>query len=92
MSGSSGEKTRTDRRATPLRIASAYALVGALWILLSDQAAGLLFTEQPALTYVSMFKGWFYVAVTALLVYGMVSRALNRDRQIGRASCRERVS
>ena len=52
----------------------AYALFAGLWILLSDQAVGLLFRDPEAIVRASMAKGWLFVAVTTLLLYGLVRR------------------
>jgi two-component system sensor histidine kinase/response regulator len=52
----------------------AYALFAGLWILLSDQALGLLFHDPEAIVRASMAKGWLFVAVTSLLLYGLVRR------------------
>jgi len=51
-----------------LRIVLIYALFGAAWILCSDQLLALLVREPGQMTRLSMFKGWFYVAVTSLLL------------------------
>jgi PAS domain S-box-containing protein len=56
----------------------AYAFFAGLWILLSDRAMGLLFSDPQALVQASMAKGWFFVAVTSLLLYVLVSRLVNR--------------
>lgn len=57
-----------------LSIALLYAIFGVLWILLSDQAVGLLFSAPETLTWASMAKGWLFVAVSALLLYILVRR------------------
>ncbi|HEY9108476.1 MAG TPA: PAS domain-containing protein [Roseateles sp.] len=51
-----------------------YTTAAALWILLSDRAMGLLFSSPEALVRASMVKGWFFVGVTALLLYALVHR------------------
>ncbi len=50
------------------RIVLGYAGFAAAWILLSDRAAEALVPDPAALTWVSMLKGWFFVAVTSLLL------------------------
>lgn len=83
------------RTTGAIAIVLAYALFAALWILLSDRAMGLLFTDPEALVRASMVKGWFFVAVTSLLLYGLIRRlthaltqahrrelALERERQL----------
>lgn len=52
----------------------AYAVFAGLWILLSDRAMGLLIADPGALVWASMLKGWFFVAVTSALLYGLVRR------------------
>lgn len=55
-------------------VAVGYAITAGLWILLSDRAAGLLFSNHELLVQASMVKGWFFVAVTAVLLYVLVRR------------------
>lgn len=54
------------------RVVLIYAFFAGLWILLSDRAMGLLFSEPDALVRASMAKGWFFVAVTSLLLFVLV--------------------
>jgi PAS domain S-box-containing protein len=56
------------------RIAGLYLLIGCLWILFSDQLAALIAPDQAMLARLSMFKGWGYVFVTALLFYWLIRR------------------
>lgn len=51
-----------------------YALFAALWIALSDRAMGLLFRDPEALVLAGTAKGWLFVAVTSLLLYGLLRR------------------
>lgn len=57
-----------------LGVVLAYAAFASLWILLSDRAMGLLFHDPQTLVRASLVKGWLFVAVTALLLYGLVAR------------------
>lgn len=66
----------------------AYAVFAGLWILLSDRAIGLLFSEPEALVQASMAKGWFFVAVTTLLLFVLVGRLVN---QLNASHLRERA-
>ena len=59
-----------DRRA--LRSAFLYALFGGLWIVFSDRALAFLVHDPETLTSLQTFKGWFFVAVTAALVWWFV--------------------
>jgi PAS domain S-box-containing protein len=55
-----------------------YAFFAGLWILLSDRAMGLLLSDPAALVQASMLKGWFFVAVTTLLLYVLVGRLVSQ--------------
>ena len=69
-------------------MALVYAVFAGLWILLSDRAMGLLFSDPKALVEASMAKGWFFVAVTTLLLYVLVRRLVD---QLSASHQRERV-
>ena len=62
----------SSRRRGAFEIALLYLLIGILWILFSDEAAAALAPNQAALTQISIYKGWGYVLVTALLLYWMI--------------------
>jgi len=64
-----------------LGVVFTYAVVAALWILLSDKAAEWLFRDPAKLTLASTLKGWLFVAVTSLLLYGLVRRLVSRAEQ-----------
>ena len=51
-----------------------YALAGSVWILFSDILLSLFISESGALTHLQTFKGWAFIAVTAFLLYVLVSR------------------
>lgn len=61
-----------------LRVVLTYAGFAAIWILLSDRAAETLFREPAALARASLFKGWFFVAVTSLLLFVLLRRLVIR--------------
>ena len=63
-----------------LRVVLAYAVFAGLWILLSDAVLGWLFSDSAQIVQVSTIKGWLFVVVTTLLLYGLVSRL--RDRTL----------
>lgn len=75
--GDSSAEYRSSRRGA-LHIALIYALSAALWILFSDQALEAMFTDPAQIVRASMIKGWLFVAVTALLLYLLVVRLLDR--------------
>ena len=57
-----------------LEIAGIYFVVGALWILFSDQIAARVALNEEMLAIISLYKGWAYVLITALLLYGLIQR------------------
>lgn len=59
-------------------VVAIYVLFGGLWILFSDLAAEALFDRPEDLIKVSLYKGWFFIAVTALLLYGLLRFSLRR--------------
>lgn len=61
-----------------LSIALVYACIGGLWILLSDKALTLIFQNHETIVLAGLIKGWIYVGVTALLLYFLIARLLDR--------------
>ncbi len=57
---------------TPLRIAVIYAVLGGFWILFSDRLLAYLIIDPHVLTRLQTYKGWFYVAATAALLYVLI--------------------
>ena len=67
-------------RLTPFRIAALYALLGGFWILFSDRVLALFVADPLALTRLQTYKGWFYVAATAVLLYLLIRRFAEERR------------
>lgn len=61
-----------------LTIVVVYAVFACLWILLSDSAVAWLFTDPARITLASTIKGWLFVAVTSLLLYGLIQRMIGQ--------------
>ncbi len=70
-----------ERMSYPLRLALLYALLGGLWILISDRLAAWLFPNPQLLLQVNTFKGWFFIAATATLFYLELRREYRRIQQ-----------
>jgi len=68
--GSSPSRSLAGRLA--LRIVVVYLVMGILWIALSDRALAML-DDPVLLTWLQTFKGWAYVLVTTLLLYGLIA-------------------
>jgi PAS domain S-box-containing protein len=61
-------------KSSPLRVAVLYAVAGALWIFVSDGVLHLLNLDQPLFAQLSTFKGWAFIAVTALALHRLIAR------------------
>lgn len=62
------------RHSEILVVVLVYAGFAALWILLSDKAVEWLFSEPAQIILASTVKGGLFVAVTSLLLYGLMRR------------------
>ncbi len=61
--------------ASPLFVALAYAFWGFLWISLSGRPAfSISHSASPLLSFLSAYKDWFYVTLTALASYRLLRR------------------
>lgn len=65
------------QRNSAVVISALYIFAGAFWILFSDLAVAMLFTDAALAARVSLYKGWFYVAVTAYLLYLSMRKAFS---------------
>lgn len=61
------------------RIAVIYLFFGGIWILFSDILLGNLFPNLYLLTKIQTYKGWAFVAASALLIYVLLHRSLARE-------------
>src|SRR3974390_3065484 len=57
-----------------LKIAGLYVTIAALWIFFSDKLLGALVSDPAMFTRLEIFKGWFFVAVTAVMLYVLIER------------------
>jgi len=71
---------------TPLKLAGIYALVAGLWIVLSDRVLLWLFVSPEQLTRLQTFKGWIFVAATALMLAWLIRRDLSAIAEKARTS------
>ncbi len=61
-----------------LKISSIYFLIGSLWIIMSDKIAAYLFPDPDDLVTVNITKGWLYVLTTAVILYMLIHKELQR--------------
>ena len=59
------------------KIASIYALVGVLWVLLSDRVLAVLVADLETIVLLQSYKGWFFVLLTAVLIYYLIESQTN---------------
>ena len=59
--------------------AAVYLAFGGAWIFFSDALLAALVQDPTALTRYQTWKGWFYVALTALLAWWLLARAARAE-------------
>jgi len=57
-----------------------YLLAGGLWILFSDRILFVLINDSTTLSEFQTYKGWFYVVVTAIILFYLVKNHLEKRR------------
>jgi PAS domain S-box-containing protein len=65
-----------------LRIAILYAIFGGLWILFSDALLDKLLTDHTLYARFQTYKGWFFVAASATLIFYFVRREITKRNEI----------
>ncbi|HAF44902.1 MAG TPA: diguanylate cyclase, partial [Gallionellaceae bacterium] len=55
-----------------------YAIFAGLWIMVSDPMVTMLVSEPDHILIANTIKGWFFVAVTSALFYGLMRRIVRR--------------
>jgi len=68
--------------AEPIRIALLYLAFAAVWILFSDKAVHSLIADEALRYQASLVKGWFFVGITALLLYLILRRRFRQVAEI----------
>ncbi|MBN1115782.1 MAG: hypothetical protein JXA77_01145, partial [Bacteroidales bacterium] len=64
------------------KITILYLLIGGLWILFSDKILHILISDGTTLSEFQTYKGWFYVTVTAIILYFFVRKHLDKRRDL----------
>lgn len=68
-------------KLTPLKIIAVFVALSVLWITSSDLLVSAIASSPKVYTLLSIIKGWLYIVVTAILLYGLIRRyASERDR------------
>jgi diguanylate cyclase (GGDEF)-like protein len=63
-----------------LRITLIYLALAALWIVLSDRVADVFAPDHEHYVTIQTWKGWFFVATTAALLFFLVQAAIEKLR------------
>jgi len=80
------ESQRKRGRLMAFKVVAIYALAGALWILFSDRILLQVVDGDVAeLGRLQTYKGWFFIAVTASLLYLLVRHAISTEAKIQHA-------
>ncbi|MBI5075759.1 MAG: PAS domain S-box protein [Nitrospirae bacterium] len=69
-------------RLTPFRIVFFYILAGGLWILFSDKLLASLTRDPDKLILIQTYKGLFYIALTAALLFVLIRRYSRQQKEI----------
>lgn len=80
------------RHSGAIRVSIGYGLIAGLWILLSDNLVAVVTSNQHEILLLSIYKGWGFVAITAILLYierkraegkfGVILEAEHRARSV----------
>jgi PAS domain S-box-containing protein len=62
---------------THIKISVGYLIIAGVWIIISDSVLSIFAKNQLELTNLQTYKGWFFVIVTTILLYGMLRRWMN---------------
>ena len=62
-------------------ISITYFTVSALWIFLSDSAVAFLADDADKITILQTYKGWFFVSITAVVLFFLSSKFFNTMHQ-----------
>jgi hypothetical protein len=60
---------KLDPKKKSLKLAMIYLTIGITWIFSSDKIASLLTNNPKTLYLISLYKGWVYMLVTAIIFY-----------------------
>ena len=64
------------------KITFIYVVVGCVWILGSDLALTYFLEESEKVNDLQTLKGWFYIAITAVLLFWLLNRQIKKIQEI----------
>jgi signal transduction histidine kinase len=65
-----------------IKITLIYFITGFLWILFSDNLLHDISGSSETLTHLQTYKGWFYVSITAFLLFLLIRNEINKKNNI----------
>jgi light-regulated signal transduction histidine kinase (bacteriophytochrome) len=65
-------------RNIALRTSLVYVIAGSVWIIASDSLVSTISNDPEFLTQLQTYKGWFFVAITTLILFFTLKRPLRR--------------
>jgi len=63
------------------KVAISYALFGGLWIIFSDSLLDVLITDHALYIKIQTYKGWFFVAASAVLIYFLIKNEVDKRKE-----------
>jgi len=75
-----------------VRVVFLYASFACLWILFSDWVLVWMVNDPTRIAFWSTVKGWLFVAVTSLLLFGMIQRQLSQTFSLSALESEARAS
>jgi signal transduction histidine kinase len=70
------------RLSFSFKISFLYLIFGALWILFSDKLAFIITQDSVQIINIQTVKGWFFILVTATLLYIFVRREIKKRNKL----------
>lgn len=70
------------KNSIAIKIAGIYFTIGFLWILFSDHVILIFAGSVDAVTALQTYKGWFYICVTALLLFFLIRKEIKKKSEI----------
>ena len=60
--------------SSPVKVTVAYLVMGGLWISFVHRGLSFVFSDRTAHAILDLSEGWFFISVTALILYWLVVR------------------
>jgi PAS domain S-box-containing protein len=69
-------------KSPAFKIAISYLLISFLWILTSDKIIYFFIKDIEDLNFIQTIKGWFFISITALLLYLLIKKYLDEEKAL----------